>query len=147
TAGMELAERLGVPSVVFAPATPVWEARRWGVSRPGWGALVERFGEHPTLHRASLVACGSEEVAEQVERMGVHPSKLLITPTGVDVDLDLVSEGPCLRAELGLDESFVVGWIGSFRPFHAVHRLVEAVAGEPDMSLLLVGDGPERPAV
>lgn len=147
TAGIDLAERLAVPSVVFAPATPVWEARRWGVNRPGWGSLVERFGEHPTLRRASLVACGSDEVAEQVVRMGTSPDAVLITPTGVDRDQVVGDEGLAVRTSLGLGDGFVLGWMGSFRPFHAVHRLVEAVAGMPGVTLLLVGDGPERPAV
>ncbi len=148
TAGVDLAERLRVPSVVFAPATPVWEAARWGVRRPGWASLVERYGEHPTLRRATLVACGSDEVVEQVVRMGVDPARVLITPTGID--LDAAPDASCrdaARERLGLGDDFVVGWVGSFRPFHAVHRLVEAVAGEPRTTLLLVGDGPERPAV
>ncbi|NLD76642.1 MAG: glycosyltransferase family 4 protein [Acidimicrobiales bacterium] len=147
TAGVDFASRLGVPSVVFAPATPVWEARRWGVSRPGWGALAERFGEQPTLRRASLVACGSDEVAEQVQRMGVSPDSILVTPTGVDLEQVDGHEGRAVRSALGLGDGFVLGWMGSFRPFHAVHRLVEAVAGLNDVTLLMVGDGPERPAV
>lgn len=147
TAGIDFADRLGVPSVVFAPATPVWEAMRWGVSRPGWGRLAERFGEQPTLRRATLVACGSDEVAEQVERMGVSADAVLVTPTGVDLDQVEDHEGRAVRASLALGDGFVLGWMGSFRPFHAVHRLVEAVAGLPGVTLLMVGDGPERPTV
>lgn len=147
TAGVDLAERLGVPSVVFAPATQVWEASRWGVSRPGWGPLVERFGEHPTLRRATVVACGSDEVAEQAVRMGASPEALLVTPTGVDLPEVDRTAGRSVRSKLGLGDGFVLGWMGSFRPFHAVHRLVEAVAGQPGVTLLLVGDGPERASV
>lgn len=146
-AGVDLAERMGVPSVVFAPATAVWEASRWGVRRPGWGPLVERVGEHPALRRATLLACGSDEVAEQVIRMGASPDAVLITPTGVDLDRATSDEGRAVREALQLGDGFVLGWVGSFRPFHAVNRLVEAVEGMPDVTLLLVGDGPERPAV
>lgn len=150
TAGLDLARALGRPSVLFAPATKVWEAEQWGTHRPGWGAAVERAGERPALTGADVVACGSEAVAEQAVRIGTDPARIVITPTGVDLDLfgasEAEAEGRALRSRLGLDGRFVVGWVGSFRPFHSVHRAVRAVAGMPGTSLLLVGDGPQRRA-
>ena len=153
TAGIDLARAMGRPSVLFVPATAVWEAERWGVRRPGWRALAERFGERPSLARADLVACGSEEVADQARRIGTPDERILITPTGVDLARfpapAAVDEAhrARVRAELGLPDGLVVGWVGSFRPFHAVQQLVEAVAGLEGVSLLLVGDGPERPRI
>jgi glycosyltransferase involved in cell wall biosynthesis len=148
TAGIELARALGKPSVLFVPATHVWEAERWGVRRPGWSGLVERAGESPALSRADVVCCGTELVAEQACRLGTEPDRILITPTGVDLEsfADL-SNGRPRRAALGLDGRFVVGWVGSFRGFHAVEQAVAAVADIEDASLLLVGDGPERPRI
>jgi glycosyltransferase involved in cell wall biosynthesis len=145
TAGLDLARALGVPSVVFAPATLVWESEQWAVGRPGWGRRLERIAERPALTRADLVACGSDLVAEQALRIGVDRSRILVTPTGVDLDrfAERGDAGP-LRRRLGLAERFVVGWVGSFRPFHALDLAVDAVSGIPDAALLLVGDGPER---
>lgn len=148
TAGPDLADALGVPSVVFAPAVAVWEARRWGVTRPGWGGLVERLGEAPALRRATVLACGSEEVAAEAARIGADPDRIVVTPTGVELEPPATrAEGAAVRARLGLGADFVLGWVGSFRPFHSLHRLVEAVADLSEVTLLLVGDGPERPAV
>ena len=148
TAGLDLADALGVPSVVFAPAVAVWEAKRWGVARPGWGSLVERLGEAPSLRRASVLACGSDEVAAEAVRIGADPDRILITPTGVEIEPPATpGDGKAVRTRLGLGDAFVLGWVGSFRPFHALHRLVEAAAGLEGVTLLLVGDGPERPAV
>ena len=48
---------------------------------------------------------------------------------------------------LGLDGRFVVGWVGSFRRFHALDQLFDALVGIEDATLLLVGDGPERPRI
>ena len=145
-AGLRLADRLGVPGVLFVPAPIVWEAAQWGVRRPGWGGWLERHGEQPALQRARLVACGTDIVAEQVERLGVRPDRILITPSGVDLDLFPPADGPSpARAQLGLEGRFVVGWVGSFRRFHAVERAVEALAPlGSSAALLLVGDGPER---
>jgi glycosyltransferase involved in cell wall biosynthesis len=50
-------------------------------------------------------------------------------------------------ARLGLEDRFVVGWVGSFRRFHAVEQAVQAVGAVEGATLLLVGDGPERPRI
>ena len=148
TAGVGLARSLGVPAVLFVPATLVWEARQWDVSRPGWSRLIERTGEQPALRGADLVACGTEVVAEQVVRLGVLEERIIVTPTGVDLGLFADDRDPVpLRRRLGLDARFVVGWVGSFRRFHAMEQAVEALVGMEGTSLLLVGDGPERPRI
>jgi glycosyltransferase involved in cell wall biosynthesis len=148
TAGLGLARRLGAPSVLFVPAPKVWEAERWGTARPGWGRWLERRAEWPSLLGADLVACGSEAVAEQVLRIGVVDERVLLTPSGVDLGLFAEPPDPTpLRQQLGLDDRFVVGWVGSFRRFHALEQAVEATATVPGASLLLVGDGPERPRI
>jgi glycosyltransferase involved in cell wall biosynthesis len=145
TAGLDLARRLRAPSVLFVPAAKVWEAERWGTTRPGWGRWLEGRAERPALLRADLVACGSETVVEQVLRIGVPASRVLLTPTGVDLELFAEPPDPApLRRRLGLEDRFVVGWVGSFRRFHALEQAVEAAAAVPRATLLLVGDGPER---
>jgi glycosyltransferase involved in cell wall biosynthesis len=144
-AGIALARTVGAPAVVFVPATHVWEAGHWGVRRRGWSGLVEARGEARVLRRADLVACGSDAVAEQVARLGVAPGRLLVTPTGVDVArFAAAGDRDGRRGALGLDGRFVVGWVGSFRRFHAVEQAVDAAQGIEGCTLLLVGDGPER---
>jgi len=151
TAGIELAAALTVPAVVFVPAPLVWQARQWGVRRPGWARVAEYAGEARPLRRADLVACGTEAVAEQVARMGVPESRVVVTPTGADpVVLDAPARATArtaTRSRFGLGDAFVVGWIGSFRAFHALDLVVDAVAGVPGSVLVLVGDGPERARV
>jgi glycosyltransferase involved in cell wall biosynthesis len=151
TAGLDLARRLRVPSVLFVPATLVWESAQWGVGRPGREWWLERFGEQPALRAADLVACGTEPVADQVRRLGVGDDRIIVTPTGVDLDLfdevDGAADGAARRRALGLDDRFVIGWVGSFRRFHALDLLVEAARDVDGATLLLIGDGPERPRI
>ncbi|MBX3315000.1 MAG: glycosyltransferase [Actinobacteria bacterium] len=150
TAGLDLADRLGVPSVLFVPATKVWESTRWGTRRPGWGGMVERFGESPQLRRATVVACGSEAVADQVRRLGTPDERILVTPTGVNVDRFADGDRETGRRRAGIapdDDRMVVGWMGSFRPFHDLDLLVDAVRDLSGIRLLLVGDGPQRPEI
>jgi len=130
------------------PATLVWERERWGITRPRWADALERVGEQRALRETDLVACGSTAVVEEVTRMGVPEDRTIVTPTGVDLSLfDRVGDAGALRARLGLDGQFVVGWVGSFRRLHAIEQAIEATAGLEGATLLLVGDGPERPRI
>jgi glycosyltransferase involved in cell wall biosynthesis len=73
---------------------------------------------------------------------------MMVTPSGAD--LSMFGELPDrdqVREELRLKNRFVVGWVGSFRKFHALEQAVEALAGMEGATLLLVGDGPERARV
>jgi len=152
TAGSELARLKGVPYILQMEAPLVWEAARWGVARPGWGSLLERFGERPDLQRADLVTCVSSEVAQEVESMGFDRSKILITPCSVDLQLFATElDGTRVREAFGVQDRFVVGWVGGFRSFHGLDLLIDAadrLADRlPDLSLFLVGDGILRPKI
>ena len=143
--GLRLARTLGVPSVLFVPATLVWEAEQWGTARPGWRNWAERYGEVPALRDADVVACGTERVADEVRRLGVAAARVLITPTGADLALFAQDgDGVTVRNRLGLEGRFVVGWVGSFRPFHTLEIAVRAASRVEGATLLLVGDGPQR---
>jgi glycosyltransferase involved in cell wall biosynthesis len=152
TAGVELSRDLGTPLVVSVPAPLEWEARQWGVHRPGWGGLFRRYGERPTLLAADLVACGSQLVADIVRDFGVDEDRLLVVPSGVDTELfSPDAPGDDVRRRLGLEDRFVVGWSGSFRSFHSIELAARAMADlgrdVKELTLLLVGDGPERPGI
>jgi len=148
TAGPRLARALGVPSILFVPAPLVWQAQQWGVRRPGWSRLTEQVGERNPLRSADVVACGSDAVADQVRRIGVDDRRIVITPTGADLELfRSLPDRDTARRRLGLNDRFVVGWVGSFRRFHALGHAVDALAGLDGATLLLVGDGPERASV
>ena len=72
----------------------------------------------------------------------------MITPTGVDLELfPQRKHASGRRRALGLEGRFVVGWLGSFRRFHSLEQAVVAVASVAGASLLMLGDGPERPRI
>lgn len=67
-------------------------------------------------------------------------------PNGVDVGLF----HPARPAFEGLRGRFVLGFVGSLKPWHGIRVLVEAfrhLAPDPRFHFLVVGDGPERKAV
>jgi glycosyltransferase involved in cell wall biosynthesis len=146
--GAQLAQRLDVPLVIAVEALQIPEASAWGVSRPGWGDVMHRRGELRQLGQADLITCVSVELAERVASAGLAESKIMVTPNMVDTRRFDGIDRKAARNEFGLDGRFVVGWVGSFRSFHALDVLLDAferfVAVAPEATLVLVGDGPER---
>lgn len=147
--GLALSRKLDVPLVLSVHALQVEEAASWGVRRPGWQRYAERWGEIPQLQAADLLACVSPAVAELVAGRGIPESRILVTPNGVDLDhFSPRQEGSRLREDLGLADCFVVGWSGSFRRFHgldlAMAVMVQLEQTEPNVRLLMIGDGEER---
>ena len=147
--GRKLATKLNVPLVTYVHAPAVWEAAKWGVKRYIWGWFLERFVETHALKQSDLVACVSVEVAEKLTQMGVDQNKILVSPMAVDPFLfKMADANATLKKELSLENSFVIGWTGSFRSFHGLDLLVKAFQKvhkeEPNSKLFLVGDGAER---
>jgi glycosyltransferase involved in cell wall biosynthesis len=152
-AGSAIAKELGVPLVSYVHAPQVWEAASWGVERPGWGALVERYGERPALLESDVVACVSTAVAQELGRFGVDPARIVVSPMAVDPERFRPDPGAGarVRERLALGDGPVIGWAGTFRGFHGVEDLVEAFArldgADAKARLLLVGAGPAREQV
>lgn len=148
TSGLKLAKKLGVPSVLFVDAPYVWESKKWGVHRLGWEWFAKRRGDAHPCRMADLVLVVSEEVKRAVLDLGVDESRVLITPCTVSQKMFDQAKSSEVRGSLGLTNSFVIGWVGSFRKFHSLDLLVEAFKNVsdsvPEAKLLLVGDGPER---
>lgn len=144
--GFVAATRLRLPVVLFVDAPQVWEARRWGLARPGWGAALESLAERPQFVDAQLVACVTDEVAAAVESITRNKARVLVTPCTANVPT--ADHRATNRSRHNLDRRLVVGWVGSFRRFHHVDMLVRATAAAsvtvPGLTLLLIGDGPTR---
>lgn len=146
-AGMEWARQRGIPSIleVNAPLIEEQAAHRGLVDRARAEEAVRR-----AMAAATVVACVSSAVADWARaRVGLADrGKVHVVPNAVDprrFDPDLA---PRLAPEPG---TFVVGFVGTLKPWHGLPVLAEAFARLteqcPGARLLLVGDGPERRAL
>lgn len=153
-AGLLLARRLGVPLVLEYNGPETWVARHWGGGLR-YATLLRRCEDVVTRH-ADLVVTVSEVLAEELQTRGVPASRIETIPNGVDPsrfrpDRDV----RCLREELGLQGMVVVGFIGTFGPWHgtevlaaAFHRLLtRAPHWRQRVRLVFVGDGVRRSSV
>jgi len=146
--GRRLADRLQVPLVISVEAPAVWEAAKWGTTRPLWGRWLEKNFEARSLQGADLVSCVSDEVREKVIQMGVASERVVVSPNRVDSSLFHPNvNGSEVALKYNLKNKRVVGWTGSFRNFHGLESVLQAFKKVhkqfSDVVLMLVGDGQE----
>ncbi len=141
---IERAREAGVPALVEvnAPLIDEQASHRQLDDR----ASAERVADR-VFGAASAVVAVSDSVAAYVVGRGVPPSRVHVVPNGVSpARFDRVTPW---RPRLG--GTFTVGFVGTLKAWHGVSTLVEAFARlsstGPEGRLLIVGDGPERPAL
>lgn len=150
--GLHLARSWGVPLVLEYNGSALWIARHWGFG-VSWPALLERI-ELADLRGADLVVVVSRASAEEVVGRGVAQERVLVNPNGVDLErYSPRVDGSAVRRRYGLEGKTVIGFIGTFGPWHGAEVLARAFARmleqRPELRascrLLMVGDGLTRP--
>jgi glycosyltransferase involved in cell wall biosynthesis len=145
--GLWVARLFGIPFMLEVNAPLSMEHREHGdlvLHR-----LAERI-EDRLCTRATRTVVVSSAMARIFEERGVPAERLLVMPNGVDRSRFYPEvDGSGVRQDNGLEDAFVIGFVGWIRPWHGVDRLVDAVARLapelPQLRLLLVGDGPALP--
>lgn len=103
------------------------------VRRLAWA----RDWERDVLTAAPEVIAVSAWLAGWLRSLGCRRVKHV--PNGV---LPHAGDRGGVRARLGLTDAFVVGFIGSMKPWHGVERIVDVLDAIPDARGLVVGSGP-----
>jgi glycosyltransferase involved in cell wall biosynthesis len=145
--------RLDIPRILTVDADLLLESRIIGQPLRGFHAAVARWGIRLSFGAAATLICVSEAAKRHfVSKWGVAPEKIAVVPNGVDTAaFDPEGIASPVRSRLGLNSEPVIMFVGGFQPWHGLEQLVEAFAAvrekRPAARLLLVGDGPARPAV
>ncbi len=85
-----------------------------------------------------------------IEQNGVAPARVTSVPTGIDPERFSPGDKAAARAALGLDAAgHYIGIVATLRSWKGHSYLIEAFAklDRPGWRLLIVGDGPQRPAL
>lgn len=144
-AGAALAGSLGVPRLLEVNAPLVQEQERFR----GLGLkYVALDAERTSFFGADLIVAVSEEVAAYIAGAGTAADRILTLPNGVDTERFRPGIGrEVIRTRYGFGEAPVIGFIGSFKPWHGVAFLIDAFSAiarsHPSVRLLCVGEGPE----
>ena len=125
-----------------------------GTSRQGGPRyLASRALETFALRRANHVTTICEGLRQDIVARGIPEDKVTVIPNAVDIDAFEFDMTPdlALKAALGLTDCVVVGFIGSFYAYEGLDLLLAALPSVlqrlPRVRLLLVGGGPEGPAL
>ncbi len=142
-AGVVASLRTGRPLFLEYNGSEVWVGRHW--DHVGMLDLLERY-ERLNLDAAARIFVVSEVERRNLESAGVDVDKIVVNPNGVDTDTFRPGVGgDRMREQLGIaDAETLVGFVGSFGPWHGVLTLVEAIkeiqATSP-VRFLMVGSG------
>lgn len=148
-AGVEASLRTGLPLFLEYNGSEVWVGRHW--DKVGMLGLLERF-ERVNLAAAARIFVVSEVEQRNLLRAGVSAEKIVVNPNGVDPEhFRPRIGGEQVRQELEIEaDETLVGFVGSFGPWHGVLALAEAIKLMPEdarVRFLLVGSGALRDEV
>lgn len=148
--GAQVAGRLRCPLILEYNGSEVWVARNWSTPLT-FERLADRI-ERANLQSADLVVVVSRALRDEVVARGVPPERVLVNPNAVDPERyhPGINGGP-IRRRLGLEAKLVIGFIGTFGPWHGAEVLARAVrpvtARLPQAHFLFIGDGSTMPKV
>lgn len=142
--GLDLSRSLNVPLIVEMNAPLAEEAETY---RSLQLSDLARKIEHRVLTRADGIAVVSQPLAKRLAESGIDEGRVHVLPNGADLSaFERIGSRTQCRARWPLGDAFVVGFVGSLKPWHGVEVLLRSVErlvhDDPRVRLLVVGDGP-----
>lgn len=148
-AGLVFAMQHQIPFVLEYNASEVWTALHWGKRKLYRIDLSEKI-EQLNLSKATMITCVSRPLKNQLIERGIDGDKIIVVPNGVNSQMyrpDIDSGNIRQKLDIGADK-IVIGFIGTFGPWHGVDVLARAF-GEcikyPEwkdrLHLLMIGNG------
>ncbi|MCX6121341.1 MAG: glycosyltransferase family 4 protein [Ignavibacteriales bacterium] len=150
-AGVKLSNTFRIPFVLEYNGSEIWISRNWLKSLK-YETLSERI-EMLNLKSADIIVVVSDVMKKELKQRGINDTKILVNPNGVDPDKYSPNiDGGAVRTTFGLMDKFVVGFIGTFGPWHGAEILVDAgnelLTMNPEycrkVHFLFIGDGSSR---
>lgn len=148
--GVIAAQWLNIPIVIELNGNILKEIDERGFSM---SALQRNIGRWITI-RTFLAADHMVVVSDALMRTLINdyhipPEKISIVLNGVDIELfSRQNPGKEIRSQFGLAPGPIVGFVGSFEPWHGVELLVssfqDVVQKHPDSQLVIIGEGPGK---
>jgi glycosyltransferase involved in cell wall biosynthesis len=112
---------------------------------------LARSCERTAWANADLCLPVTNVLAQIVKGAGAPERRIAVMPNGVDPAMfSSAMHGQAVREHYGLGDKIILGFSGFVRPWHGLDRVIRVmaeIAGHADVHLLVVGDGPARPAL
>jgi len=139
---MEYAKSIGIPSVLEVNSPLIEEQTKYrGLKDPS----IAKWVADRVFSAAKEIVAVSKGVEYYLNSFSSTREKIHVIPNGVNPDR--FRENKRILDHTG-DETFVIGFVGTLKPWHGLSTLVEAFEfvhqQNPNTQLLIVGDGPEK---
>jgi PEP-CTERM/exosortase A-associated glycosyltransferase len=150
-AALKVAKKYNIPLVYECRA--FWEDAAVDHGTTTEGGLRYRFTkmlETFVFKQADAITTICEGLRSDIMARGIPAEKITVIPNAVDIEHFAYGVEPeqTLRAQLGLQNKTVLGFIGSFYAYEGLPLLLEAfpkiLEKRPETRLLLVGGGPQE---
>jgi glycosyltransferase involved in cell wall biosynthesis len=120
-----------------------------GVLRPGRITRILEELSRFLYRRSDRIVVVTESFADRIAAQGIPASKITTITNGADIGwfaADVSVAAAALRRQLGLEQKFVVAYIGAHGVSHGLKAVMEAAArcSDEHVAFLLVGDGSEK---
>jgi teichuronic acid biosynthesis glycosyltransferase TuaC len=96
--------------------------------------------------KADGIVAVCQALKDRLVELGVEEGRIRVLRNGVDLDLFCPRDRVALRRKMGLG-GFTIASVGHLIERKGHHHVIRALAGMPDATLLIAGDGPERAAL
>lgn len=150
-AALKAAKKHNIPLVYECRA--FWEdaaVDHGTASEGGLRYYLTKMLETYIFKKADAITTICEGLRADIMSRGIAAEKITVIANAVDIDQFIcgVAADRDLRAELGLQDKIVLGFIGSFYAYEGLPLLLEALPivlqKQPTVRLLLVGGGPQE---
>jgi glycosyltransferase involved in cell wall biosynthesis len=143
--GVALSILTGLPFALEFNGSEVWTSKRWDPVGQVW--LLKLF-ERLNLRAADMIFTVSEVQRRDLIESGHDQARVFANPNGVDIEEFRPDRGGAeVRDSLGLADRVLVGFIGTFGPWHGSPVLAKAVTKiteDARCHFLFIGDGDQR---
>ena len=137
--GAIAANLTGLP-LILDDCSPMSEVFLFGIGLPS----LAKYILTQQSSAASLIVVSSKKIAEILVKEGINSDKIVVIPNGIYLEEFIRVDRIAVRKRLGISNKCVVGYVGSFQPWHNVELLVKAFSqliNEYPIHLILIGDG------
>ena len=169
-AGAYLSKKNNIPFILEFNSSEAWTLKNWkkqysfstisGLLMNAFKYFIElpivQLVEKFNLKNADTIIVVSEELKRILMEMQVPASKIVVYPNGINPKkFNPAIDGSSIREKYKLANRKILGFIGSFGPWHGVVELAEAIVTffktypeqQQEVSFLLIGDGLLMPKV